>query len=159
MTASIRQAVRSDAERLDAALAALAGDLGDPYRATPAGLERAGWGRAPAFRAQIAEAGTDLAGLALYSPGLSTVMGGPGLYVSDLWVAPGHRSDGLGQRLLAAAFADAAHVWGACFLRLQVYDRSPAARRFYDRLGFVPSTGHTDLFLDEAGCAALKGET
>ena len=65
---------------------------------------------------------------------------------------------GLGRRLLAEAYGDAARAWGACFLRLQVYDRTPAARRFYDRLGFVPAKGHTDLFLDEAGCAALEGE-
>lgn len=159
MTVTIRQAERADAERLDAALAALAKDLGDPYRATPAGLARAGWGQVPAFRAQLAEDGAVLAGLALYSPGLSTVRGGPGVNVSDLWVAPAHRSGGLGRLLLAAAFADAARLWGACFLRLQVYDRTPEARRFYDRLGFVPSTGHTDLILDEAGCVALKGET
>ncbi|KHQ51459.1 GNAT family N-acetyltransferase [Mameliella alba] len=158
MAVTIRLAGRSDAGRLDSALAALARDLGDTYNASPEALERAGWGDVPAFRAQLAEEGGVLAGLALYSPGLSTVRGGAGLYVSDLWVSPKQRSGGLGRRLLGAAFADAARAWGACFLRLQVYDRAPAARRFYDRLGFVPAKGHTDLFLDEAGCAALEGE-
>ncbi|WP_305969561.1 MULTISPECIES: GNAT family N-acetyltransferase [unclassified Mameliella] len=158
MGLTIRTAARSDVERLDQALAALARDLGDTYNASPEALARAGWGEVPAFRAQLAEESGAMAGLALYSPGLSTVRGGAGLYVSDLWVSPAQRSGGLGRRLLAAAYADAASAWGACFLRLQVYDRTPAARRFYDRLGFVPAKGHTDLFLDEAGCAALEGE-
>ncbi|WP_300442948.1 GNAT family N-acetyltransferase [uncultured Mameliella sp.] len=158
MGVTIRTAGRSDVERLDQALAALARDLGDAYHVSPGALERAGWGEVPAFRAQLAEEEGALAGLVLYSPGFSTVRGGSGLYVSDLWVAGTQRSGGLGRRLLAEAYGDAARAWGACFLRLQVYDRTPAARRFYDRLGFVPAKGHTDLFLDEAGCAALEGE-
>lgn len=158
MTVTIRQAERADVDRLDAGLSALARDLGDRYCATPARLEQAGWGEVPAFRAALAEDGAALAGLVLYSPSVSTIRGGAGLFVSDLWVAPEHRSGGLGQRLLAAAFADASRRWGARFLRLQVYDRAPAARRFYDRLGFALARGHSDLFLDEAGCTALEGE-
>ncbi|KUF09180.1 GNAT family N-acetyltransferase [Pseudoponticoccus marisrubri] len=158
MDSTIRIAQEADAAALQEGLRRLAVDLGDAYRVDAATLARAGWGSTPAFRAQIAGEGA-LAGLALYSPAFSTLRGGAGLYVSDLWVAPEARGTGLGRRLLGAAFADAAKAWGAVYLRLQVYDRTPAARRFYDRLGFAAARGATDMILDEAGCAALKGTT
>ncbi|WP_239520983.1 GNAT family N-acetyltransferase [Pseudooceanicola aestuarii] len=103
----------------------------------------------------------DLRGLVLYCPAFSTARGGRGIYVSDLWVAAGGRSCGLGRRLLHAALADAAAQSGAPmrFLKLQVYDHTPRARRFYDRLGFVPVGGFSELILDAAACAALEGAT
>jgi ribosomal protein S18 acetylase RimI-like enzyme len=80
----------------------------------------------------------------------STVRGGAGLYVSDLWVAPEARSAGLGHRLLKAAEARAAEAWGAGFLRLTVYDDNPRARAFYDRLGFHSDPRETPLAIDFA---------
>ena len=51
---------------------------------------------------------------------------------------------------------DAQSVWGACFIKLVVYDDNPKARAFYDRLGFAGSTGETTLTLDKQGLATLK---
>jgi GNAT superfamily N-acetyltransferase len=157
MTVTIRTAGAGDAAMLSDALAHLSTDLGDRHRAGPAELAAAGWGDDPAFRAQLALSGGLTVGTALYSPMFSTVRGGAGVYVSDLWVSPDHRAGGLGRRLLAHALADAHDRWAARFVKLAVYDGSPDARRFYDRLGFAPLQGQTDLILEEAGCTALKG--
>jgi GNAT superfamily N-acetyltransferase len=157
MTVTIRTAAAADAPALNAALARLSADLGDAHRADTADLVAAGWGENPAFRAQLALSGAQTVGIALYSPLFSTVRGGAGIYVSDLWVAPGKRSGGLGRQLLAAALADGRDRWAARFIKLAVYDGSPDARRFYDRLGFAPLAGLSDLILDEAACTALKG--
>lgn len=158
MTVSIRLAERADAVRLNAALIRLSADLGDTHQATDAALEAAGWGATPAFHAQLAEVAGAIVGVVMYSPVFSTVRGGAGVYVSDLWVAAEQRATGLGRRLLRAAASDAARCWGAGFLKLQVYDSSPGARRFYDRLGFTAASGHTDMILQAAGFEALKGD-
>ena len=109
---------------------------------------------APSGRALLAGQGS----LALYSPVFSTVIGGAGAYVSDLRVAPDARATGLGRRLLAAVAADASERWGAIYLTLAVYDDSPGARAFYDRLGFAAVDGQARLSLDPAATARLKGE-
>ncbi len=154
MQVTFRLAQAGDAARLNAALRQLSQHLGDGHRATEHDLVRAGWGDAPAFRAQLAE--TDrVVGAALYGPVFSTRIGGAGVYVSDLWVASGARGRNLGCRLLAAVLADATALWAARFLKLEVDEANPAARRFYARLGFAPRAGQTTMILDAAGCAAL----
>ncbi|MGX1307581.1 ribosomal protein S18 acetylase RimI-like enzyme [Amorphus suaedae] len=152
---TIRLAEANDTGQLDTALRHLSEAIGDPHGATPEQLREAGFGTHPAFRAQIAEAGCSVVGIALYSPVFSTVRAGAGLYVSDLWVATSVRGAGLGQRLLAAAARDAEAVWGAKFLKLVVYDGNSRARTFYDRLGFIAASGETTLTLDAAGFASL----
>ena len=57
----------------------------------------------------------------------------PGL---GLGVAPAHRRRGLGTALLAATIK-LAHEQGAAILSLSVSERNQAARRLYDRAGFV----------------------
>ena len=154
---TIRLATRADAVRLNAALRRLSDDLGDTHRATDDMIARAGWGAHPSFRALIAEEGEAVTAVALYSPCFSTSRGGALAYISDLWVAEMQRGTGMGRRLLAEVARDAAATWGADRLKLVVYDDSPAARAFYDRLGFTPATGQTELHLDAAQCEALKG--
>ncbi len=153
-----RIAERHDAGRLNAALAALSADLGDVYRASEAGLIAAGWGAHPAFRALLAEVDGVLVGAALYSPVYSTSRGCVVVYVSDLWIASTQRGAGLGRQMLSAVLRDATQVWSVRWMKLTVYDTSPAARRFYDRLGFHPAHGSTEIYLDEAGCATLGGD-
>ena len=158
MTVTIRTATAADAPALNAALSRLSADLGDAHHADTADLAAAGWGENPAFRAQLAQAGVQTVGVALYSPLFSTVRGGAGVYVSDLWVAPGRRSGGLGRQLLAAALADGHDRWAARFIKLAVYDDNAMARAFYDRLGFAAARGETTLTIDHNGLAALKNE-
>jgi GNAT superfamily N-acetyltransferase len=149
----IRQAGPGDAGLLAAGLERLSADLGDAHRMDAAGLAAAFAAPIPPFRAVVAGD----TGLALYSPVFSTVSGGAGAYVSDLWVARDARGGGLGRRLLAAVARDAAESWGAIYLTLAVYDTSPEARAFYDRLGFSPLLGETRLRLEPARMDALKG--
>jgi ribosomal protein S18 acetylase RimI-like enzyme len=140
----IRPAHVGDAARLDRAMRDLSDALGDDHRATPEAIARGAFGAEPSFHALIAEADGRFCGAALYSPLFSTIRGGAGVYVSDLWVEPEARSGGLGQRLLAAVAEAAAARWQAGFLRLGVHPHNEGARRFYARLGF---TGSDELYL------------
>lgn len=58
----------------------------------------------------------------------------------DIWgvyVAPGHRGLGLGDRLLASAISHARNIEGVLQLHLQVVSTNLAATRSYERAGFV----------------------
>jgi ribosomal protein S18 acetylase RimI-like enzyme len=153
---AIRRALADDARRLNEALHRLSENIGDRHSATAASLRTAGFGENPVFRAVIAEKGAEVVGAALYSPIFSTVRGGTGVYVSDLWVSPSVRGQGLGRRLLGAVAGDSGNVWGAGFLKLVVYDDNSQAHAFYERLGFAASHGEIILTLDDTGLAALK---
>ena len=176
MTPRIRPAGPADIGTLDAGLRALSVALGHDHRAGIAELTEAGFGREPAFvgllaevRAEptsteagaegVAEAGAELAGVALISPLFSTTRGAAGVYVSDLWVAADWRGRRLGVRLLAASRDEGARRWGARFLRLGVGAQNAAARGFYARLGFTATTDETMMTLTGARLAALEGET
>lgn len=157
MDVTLRIAGVGDVGRLNAALRRLSGDLGDRHAATEDVLARAGWGDAPVFRAHLAETGPgDLVGVALCSPCFSTVQGGAGIYVSDLWTAPGMRGKGLGRRLLREALRDGAEIWGAAFIKLSAYHASADALGFYGALGFRPLEGQHDLILDREVCAEMQ---
>ncbi len=149
----LRHAGLEDIEHIDALLRSLSQDLGDHHLASIDNLRQSGFGEHPAFHAQIAVRADDDTpmGIALYSPLFSTVHGGAGLYLSDLWVAPEQRGTGLGSRLIAAATSDAAERWRAQFVKLPVYDDNLTAIAFYDRLGFTASSS-SERYL------VLKGE-
>lgn len=155
MTVAIHPASAGDMADLRAGLARLAADLGGTCRATVAGLTAACTGPDPAAHALIARDPGALAGLALISPVYSTFRGAAGVFVNDLWVAPGWRRAGLGQRLMAACAAHGTRAWGAVYLRLDLHDGNDRARAFYRRLGLAPARGETALFLDAAPFGAL----
>ncbi|MDK3073045.1 N-acetyltransferase [Sedimentitalea sp. JM2-8] len=156
--ASIRTATRGDLPRLHDALCRLSADLGDVHRADLAALEQAGFGARASFRAALALRGDTTVGALVASPLFSTTLGGSGLFVSDLWVAPEERGQRLGQRLLAFA-AGMQVAGGAQFIKLAVYRDNPEAERFYRRLGFVPGPSETSLRLSGAALENLKGQT
>lgn len=156
MTVRFEVATEAQVPRLHAALARLSQDLGDTHRAGVDELRRAGFGAHPAFRAVLASEAGETLGVALYSPSFSTARGGVVVYVSDLWVDAQTRGSGLGPRLLAAVLRDAQACWGAARMKLNVYHATPRARSFYERLGFSPAEGQTEMHLDETGCEALK---
>ena len=151
-----RVASAADLERLEAALAALSADLGDTHAAGRDSLARALFGAHPSAHGLLAREGCRTQGAALFSPVYSTVMGAAGVYVSDLWVAPTARGQGLGRRLLAAVADEAGTLWGASWLKLAVYDHSTATQAFYRRLGFAQAQGQQEMRLEASGLAALQ---
>lgn len=154
---TFRVAEPEDAPMLNAALRRLSADLGDPHAASDSDIARALEGPTPSARGMLAAEAGEAVGAALYSPIFSTVRG-PGVFVSDLWVAPGLRGAGLGRRLLGAVLRDAGSAWGAVRLTLNVYHASTQSRAFYDRLGFTPASTYTTMVLEEAAATRLKGQ-
>lgn len=156
---TIRAACATDIAHLDRALRALSRDLGDTHVASAGDLRRAGFGNDGAFAAVLALRGGEPVGTAIFTPIFSTTLGGPGTYVSDLWVSEHARGAGLGRRLLAATAREAHSRWGAGFIRLAVYDDNPRAIAFYRRLGFALREGEVGLILSGDGFAGLGDQT
>ncbi|MWD29532.1 GNAT family N-acetyltransferase [Aquicoccus sp. SCR17] len=155
----MRVAGPEHAAQVNAALSRLSEVLGDTHAASDEDIARALSGPHPAARAALAETGVgETVGLALYSPTYSTVRGAA-VYVSDLWVSDALRGQGLGRRLLGFVLRDGQALWDARWLKLNVYHGSPAARRFYDRLGFAEADHYTELQLTGRAAEALRGET
>ena len=154
--ARIRPARPEDAAALNRALSDLSHHMGDTHRARAADLHQALFGPVPVSRAAIADGADGPVGAILYSPLFSTVRGGAGLFVSDLWVAAEARRNGLGVALLGHAAAEARVAWGARFLRLVVYDDNPQARAFYAARGFEEARGEIGLVLSGAAFDDLK---
>ena len=69
----------------------------------------------------------------------STFKAQPLLNIHDIAVLPAHRSQGVGQALLAAAQAHA-RACGCCKLTLEVLTGNQAAMASYARFGFAPYT-------------------
>jgi len=132
---------------LDAALAALSREIGDPYHAGVDALARALFGAQPSTWAHVAARGGGIGGAVLFAPVFSTVRGGAGAFVSDLWVDSAERGNGLGGALLRAAAETAGALWSATFMRLSVHDTNTRADTFYRNLGFEPVTGETVMVL------------
>ena len=142
-----RSATANDVSELSIALAQLSHDIGDPYRAREESLAVALFGPCPSAWAHLAERDGHLAGVVLFSPVYSTAQGGPGVFVSDLWVDAGARSLGLGQALLRHAAQRSADLWGAEFMRLVVHNDNDGAAAFYRKLGFAAAAGQSSLAL------------
>ena len=119
-----------------AALARLARDLNDPFKASGDMMHDALFGPDAHSVCLLAGEGSQPQGAVLFSPVVSTSLGHACLYVSDLWVAQDARGRSLGRRLLAAAAAEGARRWQARALFLNVYSDSAQALDFYRHLGF-----------------------
>ncbi len=144
---SIAPAGAGEIPLLDSALRQLAVDLGDPYLSDTSALEAALCGEAPCCLALLATRRSAVLGTVLASPVFSTMRGGAGLFVSDLWVATSARNQGLARRLLAATLREGARRGSCGFIKLSVYHDNPAARASYDRMGFTAQTGETNMVL------------
>ncbi|MGP9790543.1 GNAT family N-acetyltransferase [Roseinatronobacter sp. NSM] len=148
-----------DLARLETALRTLSADIGECYATDSATLARGLLGAQPAAHGLLALQGDQTLGAALYSPVFSTVRGGAGAYVSDLWVSAQARGQGLGARLLAQVARAGAAQWQATWLKLAVYDHSHSAQAFYQRLGFAPTQGMQEMRLGPQGVADLIKRT
>jgi len=143
-----RIAQSADLQVVDAMLRRLARDLDDPYRATLNGLNHALFSDAPTCFALLAEQDGQACGIGLATPVFSTMRGGCGVYVSDLWVSDHIRGQGIGAALLSKIAQHAASAWHAVFLKLAVYADNTQAHRFYERLGFETITGEAVMAID-----------
>ena len=164
-TASIRLAGSGDAGAIAWMLGQLAQELGDGsvFSSTEETVRHHGFGPQASFETMIADTIDAPQGMALFFRHFSTTRGLAGVYVQDLWIAPGSRGAGLGQRLLASVADHAARGWDAQYLALTVHRGNPGAARFYQRLGFrtheddAPMSLTGPAFLDlvsQAGGAA-----
>lgn len=144
----IRSARREDAAVIHRLLLDLAAAMDKPQaiRSSVADIERFGFGEPPRFEAVLAFEGEEAVGLAVYFYEFSTWRGQPGVYVQDLYVAPGARGRGLGRDLIQAVRQRAAEQ-GARYVKLTVYDRDPAALAFYHSLGFESCEDELPLVL------------
>ena len=84
----------------------------------------------------LAERDGEATGYAALLPAYETSYAAGGLYVSDLFVAPDHRRDGIG-RLLMAAAARLAAMRGGSHLWLTMMQANRDADRFYSRIADI----------------------
>ena len=153
---AVFRAAPRDLPGVMAALRALATDLGDPFNATEAQVEKALFGPEPTARAQLAMQGKRMVGLAFYSPMFSTMLGTAGCYVSDLWTHRDTRGQGLGVQLLGAVQRDSAADWHGAFVKLAAYGDNAQALAFYRKLGFETLAHEHALRLSGAALKALN---
>ena len=90
----------------------------------------------PLLDCLVAQDGPDLAGCCITLLVFSTWRNLRGIYISDIYVHPERRKDGLGQKLLEAAIRRGAER-GAQFVKLEADMGNQRAIAFYDRLGFT----------------------
>lgn len=155
----IRPAAECDLAQLDAALSSLSREVGDPHRTGVEDLGRALFGAPTLAWACVADGAQGLTGVVLFAPVFSTVRGGAGVFVSDLWVNEALRGSGLGAALLGDAARMAGALWDAGFMRLSVHDVNRRARGFYGKLGFERVTGETAMVLAGQALEQLRRTT
>ena len=110
--------------------------------ATDADLRATLFGPRPYAEVLIAEAGTEVAGFALFFHNYSTFVGKPGLYLEDLYVRPEHRRRGLGTAFFRR-LARVAVERGCGRMEWSVLDWNEPALRFYSKVGAVPMSDWT----------------
>lgn len=152
----IAPVTQEDMALLDGALRALAADIGDVFTSGQEALADAICGPGASCLALLASRNGVPVGATVAAPMFSTIRGGMGLFVSDLWVAKPERGKGLARRLLAEVLREGARRDAGHFLKLTVYHDNPGARAVYDRLGFDVSQGETNMVLTGGALETLK---
>lgn len=151
MATVIRPATSADVTQILAFIRALATyeRAPDPVVATEEGLLRDGFGPRPFYECLIAEYDGKPAGFALYFFNYSTWVGGPGIYLEDLFVYPELRGHGIGKALLKRVAAVA--LENRCErMQWAVLDWNTPAIDFYAAMG--------GEFLDEWRNVRVSGE-
>ena len=153
---NIRRSTSADASAIAGMILALARDSGssDVPQVTGNQIAEFSSGPEPILWIWVAESQGILAGVILLEPMFSTWRGQKGFYGVDLYVSPDFRSQGLGEGLMRRAASEAMAAGGE-FLRLEVEDTNPAAKRLYARLGFAEKP-HQLMFLEKDGLADLS---
>ena len=148
---TIRTATPDDAATLHRFVALLEDHVG-AREAMPATVENfieALSALPPALRAELLERDGRPIAMATWYPVFSTSLGRRGIFVLDLYVDAAERGRGHGRRLLAH-MAAMARDRGDGFLKLEVDRDNDDAAAVYERLGFVPSSSHPRLLMDDA---------
>lgn len=138
---SLRQATREDAATIGQLIFELANceRLAHEVVWSNDELEEALFGEDAVASVLLAENESgEVAGFALYFKSFSTFLGGPGIWLEDLYVRPEHRGNGHGRALLGAlrAMTSGRVEWN-------VLDWNEKAISFYRSLGAVPVEGWT----------------
>jgi GNAT superfamily N-acetyltransferase len=136
--ATVRDAVEADLDQICSLIRELADyeHMSDQVVLDESAVRNHLFGREPAAKVLIAEAGSEVAGMALWFTTFSTFLGQPGIWLEDLFVRPEHRGKGLGLGLIQA-LRD--RTGGR--VEWQVLDWNQPSIEFYDRLGAKPLDG------------------
>jgi GNAT superfamily N-acetyltransferase len=150
----IRSGTAGDASAILAMIRGLAEfeALAHEVRATAVRIRRHGFGARRYFHVLIASRGRIVVGFALYFFAYSTFLAQPTLYLEDLFVWPGERSNGAGRALLRA-LARVAVRRGCGRMDWLVLAHNAPAIRFYKGLG---ARLHEEWVPVRLGAAALR---
>ena len=156
MTISTREATAADMPLIAALIRGLAEyeGLSHAVRMDEAVLERHLFGPRPMAEVLIGEIDGVPRGFALFFHNFSTFEGHPGMWLEDLFVAPGFRRSGLG-RMLLGEVARIAVNRGCARMEWSVLDWNMTAIQFYRSLGARPLTDWTTMRLDADSLAQL----
>jgi GNAT superfamily N-acetyltransferase len=102
-----------------------------------------GFGEHKRFECLVAQAESRVVGMALFYERFSTWKG-PTLYLEDLYVREGFRSQGIGERLLAH-LREITRAGGYARLEWQVLDWNSSALIFYERSGAIKDSGWVNM--------------
>jgi len=122
--------------------------------ATEEALARTMFGPKAYAESLIAEIDGKPAGFALFFHNFSTFLGKPGLYIEDIYVAPEHRSHGLGMRFFKE-LAKLAVERDCGRMEWWVLDWNEPAIAFYQKLGAEPMDEWTVQRLNRRQLEAL----
>jgi len=136
MSVTIRDATKDDVPLILSFIRELAEyeKLLDEVVATEANVTETLFGKTPRAEVIIAEQNGGPVGFALFFHNYSTFIGGPGIYLEDLYVRPEARGRGVGRALLAH-LADTTISRGCARLEWAVLDWNAPAIAFYERMG------------------------
>ena len=156
MTISTRQATAADMPLIASLIRGLAEyeGLSHAVRMDETVLELHLFGPRPMAEVLIGEIDAVPRGFALFFHNFSTFEGHPGLWLEDLFVAPGFRRSGLG-RMLLGEVARIAVERGCARMEWSVLDWNMMAIQFYRSLGARPLTDWTTMRLDADSLAQL----
>ncbi len=155
---AIRPATRADVPLLFSLIVELATyeRAADEVVGTEALLAESLFGPVPAAEAVVAERDGRGVGFALFFPTFSTWRCRPGIWLEDLYVQPGERRSGVGERLLAHLAALTIDRGGTRLEWAALRWNEPALR-FYAKLGADQLEEWQTLRLDGAALAAVAG--
>jgi GNAT superfamily N-acetyltransferase len=154
---TLRTGTPDDCRQVDAFLSALLTDIGLPQRTGAAAQFRAdGFGADPAFTILVAERASEALGYALFWPTYDTESASRGGWLSDLYVRPAARRQGVALQLMAE-IARRTAACGGCYLVWLLHRSNARALGFYRRFAEEWSEGIPCL-CDEARFAALAAK-